>query len=47
MKTLNGHSNVVRSVAISKNEKTIVSAGYDSVVKVWNVELGVEIKSMS
>lgn len=40
LRTLNGHSNVVRSVAFSNNEKYIASAGEDNLVNLWNIETG-------
>ena len=35
-KTLKGHNNCVKSVAISKNSKFIVSGSKDSTIKIWN-----------
>jgi WD40 repeat protein len=39
-RTLVGHSDVVWSVAISPNEKYIVSGSADKSIKIWNLETG-------
>jgi len=45
--TLNGHSNVVRSIAFSNNEKYIASAGEDNLVNLWNIKTGNVMVSFS
>jgi WD40 repeat protein len=36
--TLKGHSNAVRCVAVSKDEKRAVSGSFDNTIRVWNLE---------
>ncbi|MGH7998576.1 MAG: protein kinase domain-containing protein, partial [Brasilonema sp.] len=45
MKTLNGHSNVVTSVAVSStpNGLTLASGSFDTTLKLWNLTTGKEI----
>jgi WD40 repeat protein len=38
--TLQGHSNVIRGVAFSANEKYVASAGEDNIINLWNIETG-------
>ena len=45
MHTLVGHSRCVRSVAFSPDGTRVVSASEDILVKIWNVETGVEVSS--
>jgi WD40 repeat protein len=45
--TLNGHSNVIRSIAFSNNNKYIASAGEDNLVNLWNIQTGKLITSFS
>ena len=45
MRTLSGHKGLVRSVAFSRDGKRVVSGSHDSLVKIWNVETGVEVSS--
>ena len=40
MRTLTGHSSLVRSIAFSRDGTRIVSGSDDSLVKIWNVETG-------
>ena len=37
----------VTAVAVSSNDKQVVSGGWDKSVKLWNVETGKEISTMS
>ena len=39
-KTLTGHSDSARSVAISPDGKTLASGSYDKTIKLWNLETG-------
>jgi WD40 repeat protein len=43
--TLTGHIHAVSSVAISPDGKTLVSASWDSEIKVWNLATGQEIRN--
>ena len=40
LKTLEGHSSSVRSVAWSRDGQTLASGSYDNTVKLWNVQTG-------
>lgn len=48
IKTLNGHSNLVSSVAISRtsNGVTLVSGSFDTTLKLWNLGTGKEIATL-
>ncbi len=48
MKTLNGHSNLVSSVAVSStsNGVTLVSGSFDTTLKLWNLATGKEIATL-
>lgn len=48
MKTLNAHSNLVTSVAISStpNGVTLVSGSFDTTLKLWNLATGKEIATL-
>ena len=46
MHTLVGHSRCVRSVAFSRDGTRVVSGSSDKLVKIWNVETGVEVSSL-
>ena len=45
MRTLTGHSGLVRSVAVSPNGKLIASGSSDRRVKIWDTETGVLVSS--
>jgi WD40 repeat protein len=45
MRTLSGHRGCVWSVAFSRDGTRIVSGSTDKLVKIWNVETGVEVSS--
>jgi len=44
-RTLTGHSEMVLSVAFSRDGKWIVSGSTDTLVKIWNAETGAEVRS--
>ena len=43
VRTLAGHSRMVRSVAISADGKRVVSGSEDKTVKIWDGETGTEV----
>ena len=45
MWTPSGHTDDVTSVAVSADEKRVVSGSADKHVKIWDVETGVEVSS--
>ena len=45
MHTLTGHSRWVLCIAFSRDGKRVVSGSSDTLVKIWNVETGVEVSS--
>ena len=45
MRTLTGHTHWVVAVAFSTDGTRIVSASLDTLVKIWEVETGVEVSS--
>lgn len=45
--TLVGHSNVIRSIVFSNNDKYIASAGEDNLINLWNIQTGKLIESFS
>ncbi|BAY31608.1 protein kinase [Nostoc carneum NIES-2107] len=38
--SLNGHSQLVRSVAFSRNSQTLISSSNDKTIKIWNLQTG-------
>ena len=44
--TLKGHSSIVNSVAITPDGSKVVSASYDTTLKVWDIETGDEIRTL-
>jgi WD40 repeat protein len=46
LKTLNGHSNYVRSVAYSPDGTKIISGSYDGTIKIWNANTGQCLKTL-
>ena len=46
LKTLEGHSSLVSSVAFSSDSKLIVSGGYDKIVKIWDAITGECLKTL-
>ena len=45
--TLNGHTNIVTSVAFSPDNLKIVSASYDSRIKIWNAINGQLLRTLT
>lgn len=45
IKTFEGHTYTVASVAFSPNKKTIASASWDKTIKLWNIETGELIRT--
>jgi len=43
LRTLEGHTDCVQSVAIAKDSKTLATASWDKTVKTWNGETGAEL----
>jgi WD40 repeat protein len=43
---LNGHSDVVHSVAFSQDGRRVVSGSFDKTVRIWNVETGEEERKL-
>jgi serine/threonine protein kinase len=46
IKTLNGHSQVVSSIAMNPKGTTVVSGSYDTTVKLWNWKTGKETDTL-
>ncbi|OCR01371.1 hypothetical protein BCD67_23240 [Oscillatoriales cyanobacterium USR001] len=46
VKTLTGHSDLVRSVAISPDGQTLVSGSLDKTIKIWNLATGNLIRTL-
>ena len=46
MRTLEGHTSEVLSVAFSPDGTRVVSGSLDRLVKVWDVETGAEVGSV-
>lgn len=47
IRALKGHAKAVSSVAFSPDGKSLVSAGFDSRIRVWDVMTGVQLKSLA
>ena len=45
MHTLTGHTSWVQSIVFSRDGTRVVSGSRDNLVKIWNVETGVEVSS--
>ena len=45
MRTLTGHSDGVWSIAFSRDGNRIVSGSKDYLVKIWDIETGVQVSS--
>ena len=45
MHTLTGHSDMVQSVAFSRDGNRVVSGSHDDLVKIWDTETGTEVRS--
>ena len=44
MRTLTGHADWLRSVAFSRDGNRVVSGSYDNLVKIWDTEIGAEVR---
>jgi len=44
--TINGHSDCIYGLAISPDNKTIATASYDKLIKLWDAETGKEIRTL-
>jgi len=42
-----GHNDVIPSIAVSPDGKRLVSCGWDKLIKIWDIETGREIKTLS
>lgn len=47
LRTLTGHSNWVTSIAISADGQTLASASLDGTVKIWNIDSGQLLRTLS
>ncbi|MEG4037343.1 hypothetical protein QUA03_26390, partial [Microcoleus sp. S36b_A4] len=47
LRTLAGHSDSVRAVAIAPDGKTAISASDDNTLKIWDTETGTELRTLS
>lgn len=47
LRTLNGHSDFVRSIAYSPDSRTALSGSYDKTMKLWNLETGDVIQTFT
>jgi WD40 repeat protein len=45
--TLTGHTDVVRSIAISPDSRILASASFDKTIKIWNLKTGEAIGSLT
>ena len=45
MRTLTGHTEIVFSVAFSRDGNRVVSGSGDTLVKIWDTETGAEVSS--
>src|SRR5437762_167518 len=46
VRTLEGHTDRVSSVAVTSDGRHAVSASYDRTVKVWNLKAGKEVRTL-
>ncbi|MBM3759155.1 MAG: hypothetical protein FJW36_02790 [Acidobacteria bacterium] len=44
--TISGHADCIYSVAISPDGKTVATASYDKLIKLWDAELGKELRTL-
>ena len=45
MRTLTGHTDIVFSVAFSRDGNRVVSGSGDNLVKIWDIQTGAEVSS--
>src|SRR5262249_57417212 len=46
IRTFQGHTDMVQSVAFSKDGKLLVTGSHDKTVRVWDVDTGKEVSSL-
>jgi len=47
LRTLTGHSNLVRSLTMSIDEQFLISGCYDKTIKIWNVYTGELVRTLN
>jgi WD40 repeat protein len=47
VRTLSGHTSVVRSVAFSPDGRLLASGSYDKTIKLWEVATGREVRTLT
>jgi len=44
IKSLNGHENIINSIAVTSNNDFILSVSQDNTIRIWDIENGIEIQ---
>ena len=47
LRTLSGHTDSVKAVAIAPDGKTAISASWDKTLKIWDTETGTEVRTLT